>query len=292
MSSVVTERISVSVTRARARPVRTCAAASAAWFLSVIVSGLLVVESLLGLLVSGLYPEETWAIAALRGNDLITLALVAPVLVVALARVRREPTTLWTLAWTSALLYNVYNFAYYVFGTRFNDVFLLHVASLALSLIALILLASSLDVEVIAARAAWGGRTRTVAILMLAIGVALVAAWGGMSVRFAVTGELPADIMPPEAVHLVYAIDLSLLAPSFLLGGILLLRRVAWGFVLGVVVNAFGAAYLLVLEFVGGFQANAGIERATWLSVPAIAGALLTASAAALLLRPTPSILD
>ena len=44
--------------------------------------------------------------------------------------------------------------------------------------------------------------------------------------------------------------------------------------VLAVAVNASGAAYLAVLEFVGGFQADAGIAGKTWLSPVAI-GAIL-----------------
>ena len=55
------------------------------------------------------------------------------------------------------------------------------------------------------------------------------------------TGTLPANVMPPSAVHLVYAIDLSLLAPVFVVAGVLLWRREAWGSVLAVAINASGA---------------------------------------------------
>jgi hypothetical protein len=95
--------------------------------------------------------------------------------------------------------------------------------------------------------------------------------------------------MPPTAVHLVYALDMSLLAPAFLAGGLLLWRRRPWGYALGVAVNLFGAAYLVVLEFVGGFQANAGIATKTWSSPPALAGASLCAIGAINLLRRIPS---
>ncbi len=132
--------------------------------------------------------------------------------------------------------------------------------------------------------------SRVVAVYTTVVGVALVAAWGGLSLRFALTGDLPQDVMPPSAVHLVYAIDLSLLAPVFVVAGVLLWRREAWGSVLAVAINASGAVYLAVLWAVGGFQADAGIAGKTWLSPVAIGSVLACLAATlALLVRPHPS---
>ena len=99
---------------------------------------------------------------------------------------------------------------------------------------------------------------------------ALLGAWGTISVRFAVTGDLPENVMPPSAVHLVYALDMGVLAPAFLIAGVMLWRRMPWGSVLAVAVNASGAAYLAVLWAVGGFQADAGIAGTSWLSPVAV----------------------
>jgi hypothetical protein len=266
---------------------RTDAPGQYATWASAAVVALMIVESFLGLAVHALYHEDRWAIAALRGNDLVTLVLVAPALAVAVARGRQSSR--WRLVWMGGLFYGVYNFAYYAFGTAFNDVFLLHVATLALSISALVALVARTEVRA-DTRAVGSGRfDRWIAVYMLVVGTALAAAWGGLSVRFAATGELPHDVMPPTAVHLVYALDMSLLAPAFIAGGLLLWRRRPWGYALGVAVNLFGAAYLTVLEFVGGFQADAGISGKTWVSPPAIGGALLCAVAAAALLRPRTS---
>jgi len=99
-----------------------------------------------------------------------------------------------------------------------------------------------------------------------------------------VTGLLPADVMPPQAVHLVYALDLGVLAPAFIVSGVLLWLRRPWGAVLAAAANVSAAAYLLVLEVGGGFQADAGIGTATWASVPAIGGTVVCLLAAVTLL--------
>ncbi|MFQ6171227.1 hypothetical protein ACK8HX_06435 [Oryzobacter sp. R7] len=265
---------------------------TAAWVLSLVVLGLMVVASALGLFVDALYPEQTWAVAALRGNDLVTLVVAAPTLALALGASWRAATAASVTVWVGMLFYGVYNFAYYAFGARFSDVFLLHVAAFSASAAGLVLLGTSIDAPAVARRLASGVRARVVAVFSVLVGLALVAAWGGLSVRFAVTGDLPPeDVMPPEAVHLVYALDLGVLAPAFLTAGVLLWRRIPWGAVLTAAVTASGAAYLAVLWAVGGFQADAGIDGRTWWSPVAIGSALACLAAAVVMLVP-PSAAD
>jgi hypothetical protein len=259
---------------------------TAAWVLTALLLGLMVVESLLGLVVDGLYPEQTWAVAALRGNDLVTLVVAVPLLAGATLSSWRRPSTASVVVWLAMLFYGVYNYAYYAFGTAFSDVFLLHVAALAASAYALLMLGTSIDAEVVALGVRAGPWARVVAGFTTVVGLALVGAWGTMSVRYAVTGALPEDVMPPEAVHLVYALDLAVLAPAFLVAGVLLWRRVPWGAVLAAAVNVSGAVYLAVLWAVGGFQADAGIAGRTWASPVAIGSTLLCLAAALVLLVP------
>ena len=261
----------------------------AAQILSEVVLALMVVQAALGLAVSGLYPEQTWAVAAFRGNDLVTLLVAAPVLAVAMLASRRRESSASVLVWLGMLHYGVYNYAYYSFGAAFSAAFLLHVAALVASIGGLLMLATSIDAGRAARDVAGGTRARVVAGFTTFVGFALVAAWGGISLRFALTGALPANIMPPSAVHLVYAIDLSLLAPVFLVAGVLLWRREPWGAVLAVAINASGAVYLAVLWAVGGFQADAGIPGTTWLSPVAIGSVLACLAATlALLVHPHP----
>lgn len=263
---------------------------TAAWVLSVVVLLLMVVQAGLGLGISDLYPEEPWAVAAFRGNDLVTLVIAAPVLALALLATRRRESSASVLLWLGMLHYGVYNYAYYSFGAAFSSAFLLHVAAFVASMGAIVMLASSIDAAQAARGVAGGARARVVAVFTTIVGLALLAAWGGLSLRFALTGDLPQDVMPPSAVHLVYAIDLSLLAPVFVVAGILLWRREPWGSVLAVAINASGAVYLAVLWAVGGFQADAGIAGRTWLSPVAIGSVLACLAATlALLVRPRPN---
>jgi hypothetical protein len=82
--------------------------------------------------------------------------------------------------------------------------------------------------------------------------------WAFLLVRFVLTGELLADI-PEDGQHLVFALDLALLAPTLVLAGILLFRRTAVGLVMGAAVALFGLVYQVNLNLAGVFQDAANV---------------------------------
>ena len=233
----------------------------AAYRLSAAIGVLMVVASAAGLLVDGLYRDGPWAREALRGGDLTTLAVAVPVLVSSLLLARRGSCTAQAV-WLGALGYSVYNYAYYVFGAEFNDVFVLHIVLFSVSIAALVLAVANVDVGAIAARFRDIRGTRTIGGFLTVVGLVLGGLWVALAIRFAVTGELMADL-PADGMHLVFAIDTSLLVPSLVTAGILLWRRTAHGFVFGTAMAVMGAVYQVNLLVSGLFQAHANVPGAT-----------------------------
>jgi hypothetical protein len=258
-----------------------------AWVLSAIVAVVMIAASAAGLWVHGLYQDAPWASAAFRGGDLVTLVVAAPTLVAALLLSRRGSRRA-QLVWAGTLAYAVYNFAFSVFGTTFNDIFLLHVALFSLSLFALALTLANLDVAGIGAGVGRRTPARWISAFLLLVAAVLGGMWIFSSLRFAATGELPEGIMPAAGVHLVYTLDLALVVPSLALAGVLLWRRTAWGWVLGAVLSVYGLIYQLNFMSASVFQANAHVAGAAAfdpLEVPLVAGFLVSA---VLLLRAAP----
>lgn len=254
----------------------------AAVTLSALIAVLMVAASAAGLLVDGLYPDEPWGREALRGGDLVTLVLVVPILVwsvMATARGSRRAAAVWV----GVLAYAVYNYAYYAFGAAFNDIFLLHVALLALSIWASALAAASLDVAEIAAAIDVTKATRWIGGFLALTGAILGGLWITLAIREALTGALMADI-PRDGIHLVFAIDLSLLVPALVVAGIWLWRRTPVGLVFGTVMAVMGALYQVNLLVAGVFQANADVAGAKAFPPEGIVLAIGFVVAAALLL--------
>src|SRR5688572_11273683 len=194
----------------------------AAYWLSGAIAVLMVVASATGLLVGGLYRDGPWAREALRGGDLTTIAVAAPVLIASMLLARRGSRAAQAV-WLGALAYSLYNYAYYVFGAAFNDIFVIHIALFSLSIAALVLAVANMDVGAIAARFRDVKGARAIGGFLAVVGIVLGGLWLFLAIRFAVTGELIADL-PADGIHLVFAIDTSLLVPALVISGVLLWR--------------------------------------------------------------------
>jgi hypothetical protein len=214
----------------------------AAYRISAAITVLMVVASAAGLLVDGLYRDGPWARGALRGGDMTTLVVAVPLLVASLLLARRGSRAAQAV-WLGALGYSLYNYAYYVFGSAFNDIFVLHIALFSLS---------------IAARFRGVRGTRAIGAFLAVVGSVLGGLWLFLALRFAMTDELMADL-PADGIHLVFAIDTSLLVPALVITGILMWRRTARGLVFGTAMVVMGGVYQVNLLIAGLFQANADV---------------------------------
>jgi hypothetical protein len=234
--------------------------------LSVAIGLALVGATAAGLWVRGVYTDPREVAEMFRGYDLITLTFVAPcVLLLSLGPWQRRPRAQLVLA--SLLAYVVYNYALYVFGMRFNDLLLLHVALFSAGIFALIIALKDIDIALIARSFRDRTPTRSVATLLALLGVSLGGMWVAGAIGFVVSGDVPKEgsklILPTELTHLAYVLDLSLLVPTYLLAAVLLWRRQTWGYVLAAVVLVAGVLHQLSYMTALVFQSNASISGAT-----------------------------
>jgi hypothetical protein len=248
------------------------------YVVSAVVAVLMAGAAAWGLLVPGVYAEIPWAEAALRGGDLVSLVVVAPLLCVGVARAGRSGAA--RLVWGGALAYNVYNYAYFVFGTHFNDLFLVHVLVLSLSAWGLVFLLGDVLASTDLHPSLPVRTAQLVAALLGLVAVVLGGMWGTAIVRQALSGDLPQGAAPPAALHTVYAVDLTFFVSSLVVATVLVWRRGAWGRVAGAVMTTAAALYLLNLMSAQLFQWRAGVEGVVAFS-PVSGGLFLLFAAAA-----------
>ncbi|HEY2802395.1 MAG TPA: hypothetical protein VGJ67_00585 [Actinomycetota bacterium] len=228
-----------------------------AMLLSIGVAISMGIASVMGLVSSTLYQGGMWAREAFRGGDLITLVVVVPVLLTAVWLARRGSFRAQAV-WIGALAYALYNYAFYVFGTPFNDAFVLHIAAFSMSAFALACALPNLDRGAIADRLRAPRRARWVGGFLVVVGVGQGALWLFLLIRNALTGAVLHDI-PVAGQHLVFALDLGFLVPSLIVAGVLLWRGTSLGYVLGTALAVMGLLYQLNAMLAGVFQANADV---------------------------------
>lgn len=227
------------------------------FFLSVLATFLAAVASAWGLL-GDLYRDNTLVTAAYRGNDLVTLVVVVPLVIVSLIFAARGSQR-WLLVWLGCLSYLLYNYIFYMYGAVFNPIFLVYVAIVAVSLWGLILGLAQVDAEQI--RRNFNDRTpvKWISCFMLLIPVII----GGIEIS-QVVGYFSSGIVPTAITQtghptgVVYATDLGFLMPAIVVGAVLLWKRRPWGYVLGMIVMIKGVTYPLALVAMSLFSLKAG----------------------------------
>ncbi len=215
------------------------------YILSAALAALMVVQSVLGLVFPGEYRDVEWIRATWFGNDWLTLAVGAPLLVAALL-LARGGSIRGLLLWLGMLGYGAYNYAYYMLGAALNAFFPLYIAPLVLSVVTLILVLSRIDEREVAASFRQKTPVRIIGGYLVFVAVGLTFVWMGMWAAYVFAGQ-PTPV-EPEAFKLVAALDITIMVPALAFGGVLLWRRKAWGYIVAAIAGIQGSLYLLVLS--------------------------------------------
>lgn len=218
-----------------------------AYNLSIIITVLIIVASAGGLLIDGLYRDNTWTTTQLRGSDLVRLVVAVPVLVAALMFTKRGSQRA-LLIWLGMLWLTVYDYAFFLFGAAFNVFFLVYVALFSLSILALIFAVPRVDAKAISRKFKARTPVRWISGYMLFIAIFLGGLWGAQTLNFMVTGQLPqSNIDSGHPTNIVFALDLALLVPGLVLAAIWLWQRRPWGYILGAMMLVKGTIYPMAL---------------------------------------------
>ena len=213
--------------------------------LSIVLAALMATQAVLGLLASGAYRDVVWIKATWFGNDLVTLLIAIPLLLGAM-RFASQGSTRARLVWLGVLGYAVYNYTYYVLGAALNVFFAVYVLAFVVSLASLIL--GLVGTDAASAATAFSGRTpaRALGGYYVFVATGLSAVWLGTWAAYAFAGR-PTPVAT-EAFHLVAALDMTLMVPALVTGGVLLWRRRPWGYVIAAAAGIQASLYLLVLS--------------------------------------------
>lgn len=230
--------------------------------LSLVATLLASIAAIVGATWPGVYRDEGIILDGWFPNDLVTLLVAVPVLLVARARAVQGSRRA-ELVWLGTLHYLVYNGAFYLLGAKLNWLFPLYAAMVIAALWALVRLAARIDAAAHAEAAASRGPTRAVAAWMVFVALGLGGIWSAQWLVAMLRTSAPTRFdVTPDFIRLVAALDLSLMVAFFVPGAVWLWRRRPWGFVLGVAMNVSAALYNVVLFGGSLVQLRAGLPGA------------------------------
>lgn len=178
----------------------------------------------------GLYYWDTVSSAAqMRANDLITLVIGLPLLLVSFWLTLRGSFR-GRLVLAGTLAFILYTYITMCFGAAYNALFLIYVALFGLSLFAFILVMMSFDLNALPTRFSEKLPRGWIAGLLFFAASFLAFAWLGRIAATFAPGAVPA--LENATSMFIQAMDLGVIVPVCVLAGVLLLRRNAWGYLL------------------------------------------------------------
>ncbi|PKL14093.1 MAG: hypothetical protein CVV52_03220 [Spirochaetae bacterium HGW-Spirochaetae-8] len=181
----------------------------------------------------GLYRLDTVSSAAqMQANDLLSLILAAPALIVSHALARKGSLRARLLQ-SGLLGFVVYTYLTMCVGAAYNPLFLIYTALFGTSLFALILSFQTIDISTLPEAFSDRIPRKTIAAILLAATVFIALAWLGL-----ISSTLrPGSIPPLENTTSLFiqALDLGLIVPTCATTAVLLFKRRAWGYLLAAI---------------------------------------------------------
>jgi hypothetical protein len=195
---------------------------------------------------SGLYRYDSVGSAAqAKGQDLVTLILALPLLVLSLIWARRGSLK-GRLLLTGTVGYFLYTYASYTFLAMYNPLFLVYVAIMSLSFFGFVSLFMSFDRERLQSSFDKKFPARTIGGILIFIGAATLLMWLGRIVPALVSGGEPVGI-DHYTTLVIQALDLGFIVPAAFLAGVSLIRSKPLGYLLAPVLILKAASLLAAI---------------------------------------------
>ena len=254
---------------------------SGVWlWLTAPIAVLLLVAAGAGVFIEGLYHDAPSFAAQARGQDLVSLVVVLPLLIVAAVLARRGSARA-RLIWLGAMIYLVYCYALAAFDVKFNPLFLVYVALLGCSLYGLIGGLATLDMAAVKARFTDRTPAKAVSIYLVVLAFLFYMLWLKETVPATLTGRVPQSVIdegiPTNGVHVL---DMAWILPALVIAAVSLWRKRALGYVLAGATLAYVALLVLAILSMVAFMVMDG--HAVAAPQVAIFGMVLAASVGAL----------
>jgi hypothetical protein len=207
--------------------------------LSILIAILMAAASILGLVDRAVvYPAED-LLQSFLPTDIVNLLIGLPILLGSMGLARRG-RLIGLLLWPGALFYVLYNYIVYVFAMPLSLAFLLHLTLLMLSAYTLIGLIASIDGEAVQQRLTGSVPERVAGGVLAGLGLLFALRVVGVLV------SALASQTPVTETERALLISDFVIAPSLVIGGLLLWRRKAFGYVAGL-----GLLFQASMLFVG-----------------------------------------
>jgi len=198
--------------------------------LNYLMAGFTLISCTMSIFNNDIYLDGEWANAQWLGQDIVTLVLALPLLLISLSRGVVDDNFKWKLVNSGILLYYVYTYSFFMFAAELTFLYLLHLPIYGLAVISFVM--TCVDIF---------GKSRTLEFgkRSLKITIAVYLAFIALMVAVLWLGDIYAHLSEPghrsetpdgKAPLIIYSLDLALILPLMILSAIQLLKGTTFGY--------------------------------------------------------------
>ncbi len=211
-----------------------------------------------GVFIGDLYRDTPYLVVQARGQDLITLGVALPTLVIS-AWLTGRGSQRARLVWLGVLVYTVYTYVGYAFAVRFNALFLVYVALLGCATYALIGGLVTTDRAGIQARFMTRTPVKTVSLFLAVIAVLFYALWLSDALPASLAGQPSQGLIDAGTpTNFVQVLDMAWLLPALVLTAVNLWRKQPIGYTLAGALLTYSVLLTLAVLAMVVFMARGG----------------------------------
>ena len=246
---------------------------------SIFIAILAGIATLSGLFWKGLYKHDTISMAAqAMGQDLITLLIGVPILLGSLYLIRKNSLR-GSLIWMGTIFYFLYSYASMAFLASYNQIFLVYVALFSLSLYTFVYGLLSLNVKTIKKSISPGKASKIAGMFLIFSGAMVALMWIKMIVDSLLTGIAP-SALESYTTLVVQALDIGVVFPATLIGGLLILKGKEWGYalvsILLIKASLLGTAIISMIFFMAQNGVSPALGQVIFFAIITVAGILIS----------------
>jgi hypothetical protein len=197
-----------------------------------LISGLTLVSCLISITNNAIYQDGEWANAQWLGQDLVTLFIALPLLLVSNIKGFTSKNKKWFILNIGILLYFAYTYSFYVFAAKLTFLYLFHIPIYGLSVIGIAL--SCINIFSLKSSFYLPQKGLRITIISYLSVIALMISFIWLSDIFShlTNPEHTSDTLNGEAPLIIYSLDLAIIIPLMLISAVLLYKQTNWGYVI------------------------------------------------------------
>jgi len=198
-----------------------------------LIAALILISCLISTTSNDIYQDGEWANAQWLGQDIITLVIALPLLIISNYKSVKTENKKWLILNTGILLYLAYTYSFYMFAAKLTFLYLFHVQIYGLSIFGLALSFIFIFNQNVSFKFHLAKLKMTIIVYLSLIALMLSFLWLSDIFAHLTNPEHQSDTPNGEAPLIIYSLDLGLIIPLMFISAYSLYKQYNWGYIIG-----------------------------------------------------------